>query len=938
MEPNQNNVKKGRVVPVLIEDELKDSFLDYAMSVVVSRAIPDIRDGLKPVHRRVLYAMHQMGLHHNKPYRKSVRVVGDVLGKYHPHGDQAVYNTMVGMVQDFSKRYPLLDGQGNWGSVDGDNAAAMRYTEVRMAKIAQEILTDLDKNTVPFVANFDESTTEPTLLPSKLPNLLINGTTGIAVGMATSIPPHNLTEITNALLALLENPDLSEDELFKIVPAPDFPTGGIICGRAGVVKAYRTGRGGLTLRAVVNIEEGKKGTSIVVSELPYMVNKADLIIKIADLARNKIIEGIANIRDESDKRGMRLVIELKRNENPHVVLNQLYKHTSFQTSISMLMLGLLDNKPMIFNLRQLLEHFLFHRKEVVYRRTLFELRKAEAREHLLNGFIIALDNIDEVVATIKQSSSADEAIAKLNKRFLLTDAQGKAILEMRLQRLTGLEQDKIRSELEEIKVTITRLKLILADESVLRAEVQKELEEIKQTYGDERKTRIEGALDLLTEADLIPQEDVVVTLTMKGYIKRVLLETYGVQHRGGRGKMGMAALGDSDDVVQDIYVTRSHDELLFFTNLGRVYSLQVFQVPEGSRTSKGRAIVNLLPLQPGEKVVKLLCTPDMKDKQVVMTTKKGLIKRTDAMAFAKIRQTGIRAVTLREDDELVFCAISTGNDSVVLATSHGQGIRFKEDEVRSMGRQASGVIGIRLKGDDFVVGMQVISDGGDLLFATERGYGKRVKIQDFRVAHRGGVGVRTIPTNKRNGEVIGLVLVTDKSTVLLIDQAGKIIRLSPTEIRTMGRQAKGVRLIKLEKDQTLAAVVAFEESDDVGNLNDGGSGENQTEAASGTVAQVDDESQVQADAMTTSDDTLESLDAQLDSVDGQSVEIETPEVPAESVEVMPAQSVKTNSVDVAIDKSIKVTDNNTGVTVEATEHDEMHIEFNDGNDQQQGLF
>lgn len=821
MEPNQKNIRRS-VIPVLIEDELKDSFLDYAMSVVVSRAIPDIRDGLKPVHRRVLYAMHQMGLHHNKPYRKSVRVVGDVLGKYHPHGDQAVYNTMVGMVQDFSKRYPLLDGQGNWGSVDGDNAAAMRYTEVRMAKITQEILADLDKETVPFVPNFDESTTEPTLLPSKLPNLLINGTTGIAVGMATSIPPHNLREVVDALLALLRNPDVSDDEIYHLVPAPDFPTGGIICGRAGIVKAYKTGRGSLTLRAVVEIEETKKGTAVVVTELPYMVNKSDLTIKIADLARDKIVDGISNIRDESDKKGMRLVIELKRGENPHVLLNQLYKHTALQTSVSMLMLGLLDNKPMVFNLRQLLEQFLFHRKEVVYSRTLFDLRKTEAREHLLNGFIIALENIDEVVAMIKQSSSADEAITRLNKRFLFSVEQGKAILEMRLQRLTGMEQEKIHTELAEIKLMIAHFKSILADETILRGEIEKELIDVRETYGDDRKSRIEGALDLLTEADLIPQEDVVVTITMKGYIKRVLLETYGVQHRGGKGKMGMNALDESDDVVQDIYITRSHDELLFFTNLGRVYSLQVFQVPEGSRTSKGRAIVNLLPLQPGEKVVKLLCTPDLENKQIVTTTKKGLIKRTDAMAFAKIRQTGIRAITLNEGDELAFCAISSGNDSIVLATSFGQGIRFKETEVRSMGRQAAGVIGIRLRDKDYVVGMQVISGNGDLLFATERGYGKRVSIDDFRVAHRGGVGVRTIPTTKRNGMVIGLVLVTDKSTVLLIDEAGKIIRLSPTEIRTMGRQAKGVRLFRLEDDQCLAAVVAFDESEGSDDSNEGG--------------------------------------------------------------------------------------------------------------------
>ncbi len=917
---NQNSLKKGHIKPILIEDELKDSFLDYAMSVVVSRAIPDIRDGLKPVHRRVLYAMSQMGLQYNKPYRKSVRVVGDVLGKYHPHGDQAVYNTMVGMVQDFSKRYPLLDGQGNWGSVDGDNAAAMRYTEVRMAKIAQEILADLDKNTVPFVPNFDESTTEPVLLPSRIPNLLVNGTTGIAVGMATSIPPHNLREVVDACLALLEDPELPEEELFKLVPAPDFPTGGIICGRAGIVKAYKTGRGNLILRSVVDVEESnKKGTSLIVKELPYMVNKADLIVKIADLVRNKVIDGISNIRDESDKKGMRLVIELKRGENPSVVLNQLYKHTSLQTSVSMLMLGLLDNKPLIFSLRQLLEQFLFHRKEVVYRRTMFDLRKAEAREHILAGFVIALGNIDEVVAIIKKSASPDDAIAKLNERFKLSHAQCKAILEMRLQRLTGLEQEKIHKEIEELKETIAHLKLILSDESVLKEEVKKELEEVKQTYGDERKTRIEGAIDLLTEADLIPEEEVVVTLTMKGYIKRVPLETYGVQHRGGKGKMGMASLDEADDVVQDIYITRTHDELLFFTNLGRVYNLQVFQVPEASRTAKGRAIVNLLPLQPDEKVVKLLCTPELEGKQIVMLSKNGIIKRTDAMAFAKIRQTGIRAVTLREDDELVFCAISTGNDSIVIATAHGQGIRFQETEVRSMGRQAAGVIGIRLKKNDFVVGMEVVSDGGDLLFATENGYGKRVKIQDFRVAHRGGVGVRTIPTTKRNGDVIGLALVTNESTVLLIDRAGKIIRLSPTEIRTMGRQAKGVRLIKLEEDQRLAAIVAFEESDHTDDSS-GDSGEGKEVEV--PVGQSPEGKAVDVDLKAAAEDD----------------EMSEIEIASDDIEIMPAQEIKLAEVDIEVEQTIKVTDTASGVTLEAQEKTAVHVEIDEEQIQQRGLF
>ncbi len=804
------------IKPVLIEDELKESFLDYAMSVVVSRAIPDVRDGLKPVHRRILYTMHQLGFFYNRPYHKSVRVVGEVLGKFHPHGDQAVYQSMVGLVQDFSKRYPLLDGQGNWGSVDGDNAAAMRYTEVKMKKIAQEILADLDKETVPFVPNFDESTVEPVILPSRLPNLLVNGTAGIAVGMATSIPPHNLREVVEGCLALLRNPNISEEELFELIPAPDFPTGGIICGRSGAVRAYKTGRGNVILRGVVEIEETKKGNAaLIITELPYQVNKADLAVKIADLVKNKVIDSISNIKDETNRTGMRLVIELKRGEIPQVTLNQLYKHTPLQTSISILMLSLLDNRPIIFTLRQMLQEFVFHRKQIVYRRTAYDLKKAKEREHLLLGFIIALDNIDEAVAIIKRSSSADEASAKLNDAFGLSITQSKAILEMRLQRLTGMEQQKIRTEMEEIKQLIIYLNSVLEDETVLIQEVVKELEEIKEAYGDDRRSRIEGPIDILTEADLIPDEEVVVTLTVKGYMKRVLLSTYGVQHRGGKGKMGMVSLEESDDVMQDLFVTKNHDTLLFFTNSGRIYSLQVFEVPEASRMARGRAVVNLLPLQPGEKVVKLLCARELEGKFLVMLTKNGIIKRTDASDFAKIRSTGIRCTTLREDDELVFCSLSSGADTIVIASAHGQGIRFKEEEVRAMGRQAAGVIGIRLRKGDFVVGMEIIGiDAGDILFATENGYGKKVRVEDFRVAHRSGLGVRTIPTDTRNGYVIGLAIVHPDSNILLIDQAGKIIRLPASEIRTMGRQAKGVRLVRLDSGQKLASIFAFREEGD----------------------------------------------------------------------------------------------------------------------------
>ncbi len=566
MEPVSKNEEKDiGIKPVLIEDELKESFLDYAMSVVVSRAIPDVRDGLKPVHRRVLYTMHQLGFFHNRPYHKSVRVVGEVLGKFHPHGDQAVYQSMVGLVQNFSKRYPLLDGQGNWGSVDGDNAAAMRYTEVRMQKIAQEILADLDKETVPFVSNFDESTVEPTVLPSRLPNLLINGTAGIAVGMATSIPPHNLREVIDGCLALLANPEIDEEELFQIIPAPDFPTGGIICGRSGAVRAYKTGRGNVILRGVVTIEESKKGSVIIIKELPYQVNKAELAIKIAYLVKNKIIDGITNIKDETDRRGMRLLIELKRGEIPQVILNQLYKHTPLQTSVSIFMLALIDNCPMIFTLRKMLQEFVYHRKQVVYRRSAYDLKKARAREHMLEGFIVALDNIDEAIVIIKRSKVASEAIEKLHDRFGLSGMQCKAILEMRLQRLTGMEQQKIRDEIAEIKKLIVYLTSVIEDESILEKEVVTELEDIKKQYGDDRRSRIEGAIDILTEADLIPDEEVVVTLTVKGYTKRVSLETYGVQHRGGKGKMGMASLESSEDVMQDLFVTKNHDTLLFFT-------------------------------------------------------------------------------------------------------------------------------------------------------------------------------------------------------------------------------------------------------------------------------------------------------------------------------------------------------------------------------------
>lgn len=801
-----------QVVPLSIERELKTAFLDYAMSVIVSRALPDVRDGLKPVHRRILFSMHMLGYYQEKPYRKSATVVGDVIGHYHPHGDSAIYQSMVGMVQQFSKRYPILDGQGNWGSIDGDNAAAMRYTEVRMAKIAREILADIEKNTVLFVPNFDESRTEPTLLPSKLPNLLINGSNGIAVGMATSIPPHNLGEVVNGCIALLKNPQLTDDELIELIPAPDFPTGGIICGRAGILKAYRTGHGQVIVRGVVDIEENNKHTALVIKEIPFQVNKADLITKIANLAKDKVIEGITNIRDESDKRGIRVVIELRRGDLPQVILNQLYKHTQLQESISIILLALFQNRPMVFTLREMVEHFLIHRREIITRRTEFDLEKHRSRAHILAGMLLALSNIDAVVETIKASQTGEEANGALQLQFNFSEAQAKAILEMRLQRLTGLERGKIMAEIEELKVLITKLELILNDDNVLKQEIIDELEHIKKSYADPRRTKIEAAIDSLTDIDLIPDDEVVVTLTRKGYIKRVMLDTYAVQHRGGKGKKGMADLDDSDDVMEDLFVAKNHDELLFFTNKGRIYSMRVFQIPEGSRTAKGRAIVNLLPLGEGEKVVKLLCTRGMQNRFLVMVTAKGVIKKTNAMAFAKVRSTGIHAINLNAGDELAFCSLSSGSDTIVIATAKGQGIRFKEGEVRAMGRHAAGVRGIKLRTDDHVVGLEVISDTRDLLFATSLGYGKRVSIEDFRIAHRGGLGVRTIPVGGRNGFVVGVARVTEESNILLIDENGKIIRLSPQEVRTMRRHAKGVRLIKLDAKQTLSGIVAFEEA------------------------------------------------------------------------------------------------------------------------------
>lgn len=820
MDSNSEN-GSGKSTPVSIEKELKTSFLDYAMSVIVSRALPDARDGLKPVHRRILYAMHKLGLYYERPYRKSAAVVGEVIANFHPHGDAPIYQTMVGMAQDFARRYPLLDGQGNWGSLDGDSPAAFRYTEVRMQKISREMLADIEKETVDFTPNFDESCLEPLVLPSRVPQILVNGSNGIAVGMATSIPPHNLGEVLDACIAIIKDPELPEDQLFSIIPGPDFPGGGIICGRSDVIKAYRTGHGSVKVRGVVDIEEDSKKNYLIIKEIPYQVNKADLISKIADLAKDKIIEGISNIRDESARGNVRVVIELRRGESGQVVLNQLYKHTPLQTTFPMIMLAILGGRPTIFNLREIIDQFIIHRVEIVTRRSKFELKKNKDREHILVGLITALSNIDEVIKVVKSTNDFDSAQEALCSSFSLSQSQAKAILEMRLHKLTALEVGKIKEEIAQIQIKIVELERIISDRAVLNNVIIAELEKIKADFADPRRTAIEQGELNVSEIDLIPNDEVVVTLTKKGYLKRVKSENYAVQHRGGKGKKGMVSLDEFDDIIQDVFVAKNHDDLLFFTNKGRVYSKLVFQVPEGSRIARGRAVVNVLPLMEGESIIKLLCTSGLDKNYLVMVTKLGVIKKTEMKAFAKIRSTGIHAIDLRDNDELAFCGIGTGESEIVVATSAGQGIRFHEKEVRAMGRQASGVRAIRLKEKSQVVGMVVADQDCDLLFATENGYGKRVKISNFRTAHRGGMGVKTIPVTGRNGSVVGMVQILDNSNVLLIDKVGKIIRLDPEEIRTMGRQANGVRLIKLDADQKLSSVVAFVQ-DEEGQGSDSG--------------------------------------------------------------------------------------------------------------------
>lgn len=799
---------ESRIIYRSIEDEMKTSYIDYAMSVIVGRALPDVRDGLKPVHRRILFAMHEAGISSTKAYKKSARVVGDVLGKYHPHGDVAVYDAMVRMAQNFSLRYMLIDGQGNFGSVDGDSPAAMRYTESRLNKAAEEMLEDIDKDTVDFNPNYDESLKEPKVLPAKLPNLLINGSSGIAVGMATNMPPHNLNEIVDGIIHVIDNPEVEVTELMKIITAPDFPTGGIICGINGVISAYTLGRGLVRIRAKTSIEEGKRDKQrIIVTEIPYQVNKSNLIEAIANLVKEKKVEGITDLRDESDRTGMRIVIELRRDIIPDIVLKTLYKHTQMQTTFGIINLALVDNQPKILSLPDMIHHFISHRKVVVRRRTQFLLDKAEKRAHILEGLIVALDNIDEVIKIIRKSKSLNEARESLMAKFLITPEQTKAILEMRLQKLTGLERQSIKDENEEIKKKIARFKEILASESEIYTIIKTELLEIKEKYGDVRRTEIDlEASDDFDIEELIPDEEMVVTITNTGYIKRLPLDTYKTQKRGGVGLIGMGT--KEEDYMVDLFVTSTHNFILFFSNKGKVYWLKTYKIPLGGRHAKGKAIVNLLPrLEKGEEINAAIPIEEFTAAQfLTFVTRKGQIKKTTLKAYGRPMITGIRAVRLRDNDELVETKLTNGRKELIIASKNGQAVRFHENDVRPMGRVAMGVKGIRLKDGDEVVGMSVVTEESILLTITENGYGKRTPVSTYRKTRRGAGGVITIKTGERNGKVVGVKEVFADDELIVTSQNGMIIRMPVRGIRVQGRATMGVRVMRLKEGDRVVSL------------------------------------------------------------------------------------------------------------------------------------
>ena len=797
--PNEN------IVEVELVNEMKTSYIDYAMSVIISRALPDVRDGLKPVHRRILYTMYQAGYTPDKPYKKCAATVGDVLGKYHPHGDASVYDAMVRMAQDFSLRYPMIDGHGNFGSVDGDPAAAYRYTESRMSKIALEMLQDIDKETVDFMPNFDESLQEPTVLPARIPGLLINGSSGIAVGMATNVPSHNLTEVIDGVVALIDNPDITIDELMNHIKGPDFPTAGIIMGRSGIRAAYHTGRGKILVRARTTIE-GEEGSKqkIIVTELPYQVNKARLIEKIAELVRDKRIEGISGLRDESDRDGMRMVIELKRDANANVVLNQLFKNTQMQETFGAIMLALVDNQPKILNLKQILYHYLEFQKDVIRRRTRFNLAKAEARAHILNGLLIALDNIDAVIKTIRESY--DDAKERLMEKFNLSDKQAQAILDMRLARLQGLEKEKLESEYNELMQKIAYYNAVLANEFMVLDIIKEELTEIKNRYGDERRTEITNAVDDIDIEDLIEEEENVVTLTNYGYVKRMPSDVYKTQRRGGRGITGLQTR--EEDFVNTIISTSTHDTLLFFTNRGRMFRLKAYQLPEAGRQAKGTPIVNLIPIEQGEKITALIPLRTFEeDKYIVMVTRNGIIKRTDLTEYDSIRKnSALLAIVLDEDDELISVKITDGTDNVVIGTHNGMAIRFAETDVRKMGRVTHGVKAITLREGDYVVGAAVASEGKDLMVVTENGYGKKTDFEEYRTQNRGGIGLKNYNISEKTGNVVSIHSVTDDDDIMLITSEGVVIRLETSEIRSIGRSTAGVRLMRLGENVQVVSV------------------------------------------------------------------------------------------------------------------------------------
>jgi DNA gyrase subunit A len=812
-----------RIIPINIEDEMKSAYIDYSMSVIVSRALPDVRDGLKPVHRRILFAMQDLGLLASRSYKKSARIVGEVLGKYHPHGDTAVYDTMVRMAQTWSLRYPLVDGQGNFGSVDGDSPAAMRYTEARLQKIAEEMLSDLDKDTVDFVYNFDDSLKEPSVLPAKLPSLLVNGASGIAVGMATNMPPHNLREIVNGTIAYIDDRDITIEGLMEHVKAPDFPTGGVIYGVEGVKEAFETGRGKVVVRAKTRFEETKTGgESIIVEEIPYLVNKADMIKKTADMVNDKKIDGIREIRDESDRNGMRIVYELKRDSIPNVVLNKLFKYTALQTSFSVNNIALVKGRPEMLNLKTLISHFVEHRHEVVVRRTKFELKKAEDRAHILEGLLIALDNLDEVISLIRASKNPEEARNGLMEKFELSELQARAILDMRLQKLTGLERDKIKSEYAELMETIDYLKSILADEDLRMQIIKDELIGVSEKYGDDRRSQIEFSSADLSIEDMIPDESVVVTISHASYIKRTQLTEYKTQSRGGVGSRGSTTR--TEDFLEHIFTATNHNWLLIFTQKGKCFWMRIFEIPEGSKTSKGRAIQNLINIEQDDKIMAYICVKDLKNEEyvnqynVILGTKKGLVKKTSLEAYSRPRSNGINAVTIRDNDELLEAKLTNGDNEILLGLKSGKAIRFHESKVRAVGRTAQGVKGVTLGHDkDEVIGMICVDDPeNSVLVVSEKGYGKRSSLEDYRITNRGGKGVKTINVTDKTGSLITIKNVTDDDDLMIINKSGITIRLNVSQMRVMGRNTQGVRLINLKNTDEIAAVckVVSEENEE----------------------------------------------------------------------------------------------------------------------------